>query len=114
MQDCIFCKIATKEAPAKIIYEDESVVAFDDLHPKAPHHKLIIPRKHIATLNDADENDAKLLGHMQLVAKKIAQQIGIAEEGYRVLMNVNRGGGQVVFHIHLHLLGGRPMTWPPG
>lgn len=114
MTDCIFCKIAKKEAPAKIIYEDDEIVAFDDLHPKAPHHKLIIPRKHIATLNDVDEKDSNLMGHMLLVAKKLAKQLGIDEEGYRVLMNVNRGGGQLVFHIHLHLIGGRPMSWPPG
>lgn len=111
---CIFCQIAEKKAPATIIYEDEHVVAFDDLHPKAPHHKLIIPRKHISTLNDASIDDKELLAHMLLAAQKIAKQLGIADDGYRVLMNVNKGGGQVVFHIHLHLLGGRIMNWPPG
>ena len=111
---CIFCQIAEKKAPATIIYEDEHVVAFDDLHPKAPHHKLIIPRKHLSTLNDASTDDKELLAHMLLAAQKLAKQLGIADDGYRVLMNVNKGGGQVVFHIHLHLLGGRIMNWPPG
>lgn len=112
--DCIFCKIANKEIPAKIIYEDDSVIAFDDLHPKAPHHKLIIPKKHIATLNDLDEKDIKLAGHMLFVTQKLAKELGIAEEGYRVLMNVNKGAGQIIYHIHLHLIGGRIMSWPPG
>lgn len=111
--DCIFCKIANKEVPATIIYEDELVVAFDDLHPKAPFHKLIIPRKHFDTLNDVKEQDKMLIGHMLYAAQKIAKQLGIAEDGYRVLLNCNRGGGQVVFHIHLHLLGGRITQWPP-
>lgn len=110
--DCIFCKIINKEALANIIYEDENIIAFDDIYPKAPFHKLIVPRKHIATLNDANEDDQKLLGQMLLTAKKVAQQLQIAEDGYRVLMNVNRGGGQVIFHIHLHLLGGRITQWP--
>ncbi|QLH42724.1 MAG: histidine triad nucleotide-binding protein [Coxiellaceae bacterium] len=114
MTDCIFCKIANGEQPATIVYQDDQVVAFDDLYPKAPFHKLIIPRKHINTLNDANENDTKLLGHMMLVAQKMAMQLGIAEPGYRVLMNCNKGGGQVIYHLHLHLLGGRVMNWPPG
>lgn len=112
--DCIFCKIANKEAQAKIIYDEDDILAFDDLHPKAPHHKLIIPRKHIATLNEVDAKDTALLGKMMQAAQKIAKELGIAEEGYRVLLNCNRGGGQVVFHIHLHLLGGRLLGWPPG
>jgi histidine triad (HIT) family protein len=111
---CIFCQIAEKKIPATIIYEDEHVVAFDDLHPKAPIHKLIIPRKHLDTLNDASADDKELLAHMLLAAQKLAKQLGIAEDGYRILMNVNKGGGQVIFHIHLHLLGGRIMNWPPG
>lgn len=112
--DCIFCKIAKKEIPATLIYEDDLVVAFDDLHPKAPFHKLIIPRQHIATLNDVTEKEIALAGRMLHVAQKIAKDLKIADAGYRVLMNVNQGGGQVVFHVHLHLLGGRIMNWPPG
>lgn len=103
--DCIFCKILNGEFDMAFIYEDEKVVAFNDAFPKAPEHKLIIPREHIATLNDVD--DPGLLGHMMMVAKKLAKEIGIAEPGYRVLMNCNKGGGQEVFHVHLHLLGSR-------
>jgi histidine triad (HIT) family protein len=111
--DCIFCKIANKQVPATIIYEDDLVVAFDDMHPKAPYHKLIIPRQHFATLNDLKEQDKPIGGHMLYTAQKIAKQLGIAEDGYRVLLNCNRGGGQVVFHVHLHLLGGRITQWLP-
>lgn len=116
MTDCIFCKIIQGEIPAKLVYEDDSVVAFPDIHPKAPHHLLIIPRRHIATLNDLNESEGNtmLVGHLMQVAKKLARQLNIAQEGYRVLMNCNAGGGQAVFHIHLHLLGGRLMHWPPG
>ncbi len=112
--DCIFCKIIQQELPAKLIYQDDNVIAFDDLHPQAPVHKLIVPRKHIATLNDLDATDTELMGHLLQTAQKLAKQLGIAENGYRVVVNCNAGGGQVVFHIHLHLLGGRNMTWPPG
>lgn len=114
MTDCIFCKIAKKELPATIIYEDDDIIAFDDIHPKAPFHKLIIPRQHIPTLNDVKAKDMNVLSKMMQTAQELAKNLGIAEEGYRVLMNVNHGGGQVVFHIHLHLLGGRLMAWPPG
>ena len=114
MQDCIFCQIAQGKIPAKLVYQDEEVVAFPDLHPKAPQHLLIIPRRHIPTLNDVTADDTLLAGHLLQVAKKLAGELGIAESGYRVLMNVNEGGGQAVFHIHLHLLGGRIMHWPPG
>lgn len=112
--DCIFCKILNQELPANIIYQDDQVIAFDDLHPRAPIHKLIIPRKHIPTLNDLESADESLAGHLLYVAKKLAMQYGIADDGYRVVMNCNKASGQVVFHIHLHLLGGRNMTWPPG
>ena len=114
MNDCLFCKIANKELACELIYEDEHVVAFSDINPQAPHHKLIVPRKHIATLNDLQEEDTSVVGHCVQVAKKLAKELGIDEEGYRVLFNCNRGAGQAVFHIHLHLLGGRQMTWPPG
>lgn len=114
MKDCIFCKIVEGTIPAQIIYQDTKIVAFDDLHPKAPHHKLIIPRLHIATLNDVTPADQALIGHMFYVAQQIAKQLGIDATGYRTVMNCNAGGGQEVYHIHLHLLGGRQMTWPPG
>ncbi len=113
-KDCIFCKIAQGQIPAKLLYQDDQVIAFPDLNPKAPHHVLIIPRRHIPTLNDATADDTQLLGHLVQVARGLALQLGIAEEGYRILMNCNEGGGQAVFHIHLHLLGGRVMHWPPG
>ena len=112
--ECLFCKIADGSIPAKLLYQDDLVVAFDDLNPKAPHHKLIIPIKHIATLNDLQEEDNQLVGHMLQVAKKIAKDLNIADEGYRLVMNCNEGAGQTVFHIHAHLLGGRRMNWPPG
>ena len=112
--DCLFCKIAQGIVPAEIIYQDDKVVAFNDIHPHAPQHKLIISRKHIATLNEVEEEDTALLGHMVQTAKKIAKENNIAEEGYRLVMNCNPGAGQTVFHIHLHLLGGRRLTWPPG
>lgn len=108
--DCIFCKIIKQEIPAKIIYEDENIIAFDDINPKAPTHKLIVPRKHLATLNDADANDTQLLGQLLQVAQKLAKQLNIAEQGYRTVINCNAGGGQIVFHLHVHLLGGRAMT----
>lgn len=112
--DCIFCSIAAGKIPATIIYQDELVVAFNDLSPQAPHHKLIIPRKHIATLNDLTPDDTTITGHLLQTAAKLAKELNIAEDGYRVVMNCNQDGGQTVFHIHMHLLGGRVMTWPPG
>ena len=112
--DCLFCKIAQGKIPADIIYEDDRVVAFDDLHPKAPIHKLIIPRKHIATVNDLNTEDNELIGHMTQVAKKLAKDFKVDQSGYRILMNCNKNAGQEVFHIHMHLLGGRILTWPPG
>jgi len=114
MDACLFCKIAKGEIPAKIVYKDDLVLVFDDINPQAPHHKLIIPHKHIASLNDLSTDDNELVGHILQTAKKIAHDLNIAEQGYRVVMNCNRGAGQTVFHIHAHLLGGRQMTWPPG
>ncbi len=114
MSDCLFCKIAGGEIESDILYQDDEVIAFNDIDPKAPHHILIIPRKHISTLNDTTESDKALLGHLTIVATKLAKQLGIANDGYRVLFNCNKAGGQAVYHIHLHLLGGRTMTWPPG
>lgn len=112
--DCLFCKIIIKEIPAKIIFENERLLAFDDIAPRAPHHKLIIPKKHIATLNDVEEQDAVLLGEMLIAAQKLAKDLGIDKEGYRTVLNCNQGAGQTVFHVHVHLLGGRVMQWPPG
>ena len=114
MTDCIFCKIAAGEIPADKVYEDDQVVAFRDLSPQAPVHVLVIPRRHIPTLDDLTEGDEPLVGHMYRVAARIAADEGLAERGYRTVMNCNAEGGQTVFHIHLHLLGGRQMTWPPG
>lgn len=112
--DCLFCKIASGSIPATIIYQDDKVVAFDDINPQAIQHKIIIPRKHIATLNDLQDEDNTLIGDMVQTATALAKKLAIAEQGYRLVMNCNAGGGQTVFHIHLHLLGGRHMTWPPG
>ena len=114
MSECIFCKIAEGEIPAEVVYETPEVVAFRDLNPQAPTHILVIPRKHIPTTNDLAEADAHLVGKLYLAAKEIARVEGIAEAGYRTVVNCNAGAGQTVFHIHLHLLGGRPMGWPPG
>ena len=114
MTDCIFCKIAAGHIPANVIYQNEHVLAFRDLNPQAPTHILVIPKKHIATTNDIAEVDATLIGHMYLAAKQVAKDEGIADSGYRTVMNCNRGAGQTVFHIHLHVLGGRVMSWPPG
>jgi histidine triad (HIT) family protein len=114
LSDCIFCKIANKEM-GKLVYEDDKVVAFDDLNPQAPVHVLVIPKKHIARISDvADGDDACLMGHIMVVANKIAAERGIADEGYRVVTNCNEGAGQSVWHVHFHLLGGRKLGWPPG
>ena len=112
--DCLFCKIVAGEIPADIIFESETVVAFRDISPKAPTHVLIIPKRHIATINDLGEADKDVVGELFLVAARIAADEGIADEGYRAVINCNAAAGQTVFHIHLHLLGGRPMAWPPG
>lgn len=106
----IFDKILAREIPADIVYEDDQILAFKDIAPRAPVHYLIIPKKRIATLNDASPADQALLGHMMLTAAQLAREAGIAEDGYRVQMNVNKGGGQVVYHIHLHMFGGRPLA----
>jgi histidine triad (HIT) family protein len=114
MSDTIFAKIAAGEIPADIVYQDDDVVAFRDIGPQAPTHVLIIPRKPIPTLNDLEPEDAELVGKLFLAAKTVAEQEGIAEAGYRTVINCNGAGGQAVFHLHLHVLGGRPMQWPPG
>ncbi len=114
MTDTIFGKIARGEIPADLVYEDEGVVAFRDLSPQAPTHILVIPRKPIPTLNDAGPEDAELIGKLFLAAARVAREAGIAERGYRTVINCNAAAGQTVFHLHVHLLGGRPMQWPPG
>lgn len=114
MTNCIFCKIASGEIPADIVYQDEHVVGFRDLNPQAPTHVLVVPRRHIATLNDLTEGDADVVARMYLAAKTVAAADGIAERGYRTVFNCNADAGQSVFHLHLHVLGGRVMAWPPG
>ncbi len=114
MSDCLFCKILAEEIPANFVYQDDDVVAFRDIDPQAPTHVLVIPREHIATINDLTPGDASLVGKMFLAAKTVAAQEGLAEAGYRTVFNCNREAGQVVFHLHLHVLGGRRMGWPPG
>jgi histidine triad (HIT) family protein len=111
---CLFCQIIDKSIPAEIVKETDNLVAFKDIAPQAPHHLLIIPRQHIATLNDADPSHQLVLGEMMLTATELAKQCSIAQSGYRVVMNTNADGGQAVYHIHLHVLGGRSLLWPPG
>ncbi len=112
--DCIFCKIVQGEINADIVYQDDAILAFRDLNPQAPQHILIIPRRHIATTNDLETGDGELVGGLFLAARHIAQELGVAHDGYRLVMNCNHLAGQTVFHIHLHLLAGRAMQWPPG
>ncbi|MFY9975585.1 MAG: histidine triad nucleotide-binding protein [Chromatiaceae bacterium] len=114
MTDTIFGKIARGEIPADLVYEDDDLVAFRDISPQAPMHILIIPRKPIPTLNDAGPEDAELIGKLFLAAARVAKEAGIAERGYRTVVNCNAAAGQTVFHLHLHVLGGRPLQWPPG
>lgn len=114
MNDCIFCRIANGDLDAKIVDEEDGWVAFRDLDPKAPVHILIVPREHIATINELEDRHEPLLGAMVRGAARVAAAHGIAEDGYRLVLNTNAGAGQSVFHVHLHLLGGRAMRWPPG
>jgi histidine triad (HIT) family protein len=106
---CVLCKIVRKEIPAKVVYEDKKVMAFHDINPQAPVHVLVIPKEHIPTLNNLEEKHKELIGHIFLVIKEIAKELGIAESGYRVLVNCNRDGGQEIYHLHFHLLGGKPL-----
>lgn len=112
--DCLFCKVVAGEIPADIVFESDSAIAFRDINPQAPTHVLVIPRRHISTINDLEADDRELVGDLYLAARSIAAEEGIAESGYRAVMNCNKGAGQSVFHIHLHVLGGRGLTWPPG
>ena len=114
MTDCLFCKMVSGEITPDSVYEDDDVLAFRDIDPQAPTHVLIVPKQHVATINDLNPGNAELIGKMMLAAARVAQQEGFAEQGYRTLVNCNADGGQTVFHIHMHLLGGRVMGWPPG
>ena len=114
MTDCLFCKMVSGDIAPDKVYEDNDVLAFNDINPVAPLHVLVIPKKHIATLNDTEDADMQLLGKLNRVATGLANKAGFAEEGYRVVMNCNKAAGQAVYHIHLHLLAGRQMSWPPG
>lgn len=114
MPDCIFCKIVAKEIPAKIAFEDPHVLAFHDLHPVAPVHVQIIPKRHLARVSELDGENAEIVGQLVLAANKLAAEMGVAEPGYRLVINCNPAAGQSVYHLHLHLLGGRSFSWPPG
>lgn len=114
MSDELFLKIIRREIPADIVFESDEILAFRDIDPQAPTHILIIPKQRVPTLNDLGDEDALLVGRLVLAARAIAKQEGISEDGYRLVFNCNRDGGQSVYHIHLHLLGGRRLTWPPG
>jgi histidine triad (HIT) family protein len=112
--NCIFCRIIAKRTPARIIFEDDLVVAFDDINPQAPVHSLVVPKKHLRTTLEISDGDQALIGRLIAVAGSIAKEKGIAERGFRLVMNTNPEAGQTVYHIHLHILGGRAMHWPPG
>ncbi len=109
-EDCIFCKIIANKAPAEILYRDDSVTAFRDIHPAAPVHILIVPNKHIPSINELTQEDEPLIGHLHTVAQQLAAEAGIAENGYRLVINVGDDGGQIVYHLHLHLMGGKPLV----
>ncbi len=112
MSDCLFCKMVDGDIQPDVVYEDEDILAFRDINPRAPTHILVIPKKHVATLNDLD--DSVLAGKLLQTVAGLAEQLGLADEGYRTVINCNENGGQEVYHLHLHLLGGRRLTWPPG
>lgn len=114
MSDCLFCKINNGDISAEILYQDDDVTVFKDVSPQAPVHFLVIPKKHITTINDLQSDDESLIGKMMLAAKNVAADLDIAESGFRTTMNCNSDGGQSVYHIHLHVLGGRQLNWPPG
>lgn len=114
MTDCLFCKLVAGDITPDTVYEDDDVLVFRDINPQAPLHVLAVPKQHIATINDLGAEHAELVGKMYLAAQKVARQEGVAEAGYRTVMNCNAQAGQTVFHLHLHILGGRAMRWPPG
>lgn len=114
MENCLFCKIAAGEIPSKIVYQDQDVVIFEDINPQAPHHVLLIPRRHIASMTDLTMEDGPILASLFTTAAKVARDLGFSEGGYRFVTNVGPDAGQSVFHLHFHLLGGRKLGWPPG
>lgn len=114
MSECLFCKIVARTIPAALLYEDDMVVAFDDINPQAPTHTLVIPRIHVASIAELQDSDVGLLGRLMLAGNKVAKLKGIADAGYRIVINTGAHGGQSVFHLHLHVLGGRHLAWPPG
>jgi histidine triad (HIT) family protein len=114
MQNCIFCKIVAREIPVEPVYEDEEIIAFPDVNPQAPVHVLVIPKKHMANLLEMSDEDNALLTRMHSVVRQLAKELGIADEGFRLVVNTRDNGGQTVHHLHFHILGGRFMTWPPG
>lgn len=114
MADCLFCKIADGEIPAKIVFQDEKAVAFEDINPNAPTHVIIIPRKHIPTVLDLTEEDQEIIGYLHIVANKVAADRSLTEDGFRLVTNCKRSAGQEIFHLHIHMLGGREFGWPPG
>lgn len=113
-EGCVFCRIVRKELPARVVYEDERVLAFEDIRPRAPVHVLVIPKAHFASLNDAPQGSAALLGELLLRAREVARAKGVGETGFRIVLNTGRDSGQEVPHIHFHVIGGRPLRWPPG
>jgi len=114
MSDCLFCRIVEKKIPAKVVYEDDQILAFDDVNPRAPVHTLVIPKQHVASVQDLGESDRTLLAQLLLACTKVARHKGLADPGFRLVVNTGRDGGQTVFHLHFHVLGGRHMAWPPG
>lgn len=114
MSDCIFCKIVNGDIPSDMVYEDDLVICFRDLNPQAPHHYLLIPKQHIATINDVDQGNEAIMGRLYSAAAKLAKELGFDEAGYRAVMNCNGDAGQTVYHVHLHVLAGRQLKWPPG
>jgi histidine triad (HIT) family protein len=114
MENCLFCKIATGQIPSKIVYQDQDIVAFVDINPQAPHHVLVVPRRHISSMSDLTLEDGPILAKLFVTAQELAHQLGIDESGFRFLINVGPDSGQSVFHLHFHLLGGRRLGWPPG
>jgi len=114
MSECLFCKIVERKIPAKLVHEDEDTLAFDDIHPQAPVHTLVIPKRHVGSVQDLGETDQTLLARLLLTCRKVANDKGLAGSGFRLVANTGRDGGQTVFHLHFHVMGGRPMGWPPG
>jgi histidine triad (HIT) family protein len=114
MSECLFCRIVEKTIPAKVVYEDGQTLAFDDIHPQAPVHTLVIPKRHVPSIQDLGESDQGLLGQLLLTCTKVAKDKGLADSGFRLVANTGRNGGQSVFHLHWHIMGGRHMGWPPG